>query len=255
VLSVLTGERPSLDRRYMRSNLLAGIQLPCVDKSCVFDSISPLVTLPPKLVQRALSAEGSKTMIDPEILFRNLSTPCIVYGIGIATDSTFEQTMSGYCEVHAFDCTITSQSPSVFNKAFKFHPICIGPKADLSATLYGVGQDPKAMTFQTLEETMTSLGHQKLDVLKFDIEGSEWSLFEVIWSVPSHLLPIQMFFEVHTEGTTPSAVHPSLVQGKGRSAVNAVFIRLLDMGYSVFSKIINGVEPAAAEFSIVKLPT
>jgi hypothetical protein len=52
---------------------------------------------------------------------------CIVYGMGIAEESDFEQMMAvSGCETHAFDCTVDYEAEAVYKKKFTFHQWCIG---------------------------------------------------------------------------------------------------------------------------------
>lgn len=246
--------QPELKKR-VRDNLIAGTKQVCASKLCVFDNIEPFLTVPPSMVRTANSSEGGKTMIDPDKIFAHLVTPCVVYGLGIATDSTFEQAMSHHCEVHAFDCTISPQSAAVHNMSFNFHQICLGSRTNIAESVYNKREGETNLVFQSLEETMNLLGHSKVDVLKFDIEGSEWSLFESILKTPPSHLPTQMFFEIHTETANPIVVPVSTVKGRTRPEVNKLFLTLLDLGYWVYSKIINDYDAACAEFSVVRLPS
>jgi len=160
---------------------------------------------------------------------------CLVYGLGIAGWSHFEQAMAeSGCETHAFDCTIKPDSKGVRNKAFIFHEWCIGPESakinEGNVFLKGGG-----LVFKTMAHTMRDLGHVHLDVLKFDIEGFEWDLFETL-ILPGLLLPDQLVFELHTEGAGAKWVSPEQVKGKGFEQVNGLFLRLFDLGYRVVWK-------------------
>lgn len=254
ILFNLSRMQNSVTKKQARENLLAGIKEPCSKTQCVFDNIEPFLTAPPNFIRHAKSSEGMKTMLNPEIMFSNLTSPCIVYGLGIAGDSSFEEALTTYCEVHAFDCTISSDAPSVFGKPFKFHQICLGSKTNINESTYFRREAGEVVVFQSLEETMNQLGHKKVDVLKFDIEGSEWNLFNTILKTPPSHLPEQIFFELHTEGANRHYVPASTVHGQKRPEVNNLFLSLLDIGYWVFSKIINAGDSACAEFSLVKLP-
>ena len=54
-----------------------------------------------------------KGMINPNLVFPSKEN-CVIYGMGIHDDSTFEQYMSQYCDhVHAFDYTVDTASPVV----------------------------------------------------------------------------------------------------------------------------------------------
>lgn len=96
----------------------------------------------------------------------------------------------------------------------------------------------KDFKFLSLRETMQTLGHTKVDIFKFDIEGFEWKLLESeILNAPSdRYLPNQLLFEVHLEGVTPLAVPPHLVKGKRRHQVNELILKLFNLGYRVVHK-------------------
>merc|ERR1719454_2210175 len=118
---------------------------------------------------------GGKNLVGVDQMKKN---GCVVYAMGIAGNSEFEELMakSVGCEVHAFDCTITKNAKSVKGKTFKFHNWCIGASSSKYDGLYQHNAD--GMVFKTLGESMKELGHTSMDLLKFDIEGFEWQLFE-----------------------------------------------------------------------------
>lgn len=69
--------------------------------------------------------EGDKNIVGLQLLGKGRR--CVVYGMGIAWESHFEQQMAREgCETHAFDCTVDPASPVVAGKAFAFHNWCIG---------------------------------------------------------------------------------------------------------------------------------
>merc|ERR1712079_415719 len=83
------------------------------------------------------------------------------------------------CETHAFDCTVDPTSPVVAGKSFTFHNWCIGEEgAGFNAGNGYLRGKQRAVQFKKLSETMQLLGHDSVDVLKFDIEGFEWKLFQ-----------------------------------------------------------------------------
>lgn len=182
---------------------------------------------------------------------------CLVYGMGIAWDSRFEEFMAKNvgCEVHAFDCTISDQSAAVKDKDFTFHNWCIGSHDHVrmsSMTSYVKSKKQELnMKFKSLDQTMQELGHKDLDVLKFDIEGFEWQLFQTEL-LPGKVRPTQLAFELHTEGANTAAVPADVVRGKNNRAVNQMFLGMHKLGYRVVSKELNEGDPHCAEFVLVK---
>merc|ERR1719174_520251 len=103
------------------------------------------------------------------------------------------------CETHAFDCTLQPGARSVTGKKFQFHNWCIGDNQNVSIPeSHYVKTDEANLKFKTLTETMRELGHTYIDLLKFDIEGFEWQLFQTE-ILPSKNPPEQLSFELHTQ--------------------------------------------------------
>lgn len=180
---------------------------------------------------------------------------CIVYGAGIADDSSFEEKMAKMgCEVHAFDCTLRGNESSVTGKKFQFHNWCLGTPASFEENNYAKNQKGWNYAFFSVSEAMKKLGHQQLDVLKFDIEGFEWNLFEndlLKGLLTTKARPKQLTFELHTAGANAGAVPHDVVAGKDYKAVDNLFAKLYDLGYRVISKERNPYDPHCAEFVLV----
>lgn len=214
----------------------------------VFDDVNISLHLPAAALHPSDGCgDFEKAFPWPELL----EQPCVVYGIGIANDSAFETLLAGRCEVHAFDCTVPADFPSVRNKNFTFHPVCIGHTRGISSTVYGQNaQNESLLRFESLQNVMRRLGHRKVDVMKIDIEGAEWQLLHQLFSSAS--LPDLLLFELHTEDANQAAVPPDLVARKGKVAVNRLFAKLEQLGYRVFWKETNKGDPACSEFSLLQ---
>jgi len=212
-----------------------------------FSDIEPFVPLAPPIIMKG-NGEIQKTIMDPALM--NSKEDCLLYAVGISTDSEFEQLMAPFCTIHAFDCTITEEEPSVKDQDFAFHQICIG---NTQGALIGPTwvKDNRTLVFNSLQEVMKDLGHDQIDYLKFDVEGSEWTMFESILELPHHTLPRQINFEMHTEGANEGAVSPVLVEGKRRKAVNEVILRFLNVGYCILDMERNPNDGKCAEFTLL----
>jgi len=222
----------------------------------VFEAVEVSLPLEPPVLQHERSAgagQGDKNIVGANQLTRG-GRRCVVYGMGIADDSSFEQRMQGMgCETHAFDCTVSPSAPAVAGKSFAFHHWCIGDKSHVSMkdNAYVKGDQDK-LVFKSLSETMAELNHTYIDLLKFDIEGFEWQLFD------SQILtngnpPEQLSFELHTQKANPAYVPQGNVHDKGYVEVNRLFRSLYDLGYRVTSKELNSGDPACAEFVAVNV--
>jgi Methyltransferase domain len=216
---------------------------------CHFSDLQPL-PFPSNMVQRG-NGESEKTMMTGMDMLNGEA--CIVYGVGISTDSAFEQTMATRnCQVFAFDCTITEEAASVKNMNFTFLPICIGDDTasqHIGNTWKGVNQKDTVRIFQPLAQVMSNLHHTHIDFLKFDTEGNEWTMFESILTAP--FLPRQLNFEMHLEGALPASVPPIMVKGKRRFKVNEVILRFMDVGYGIVSIEPNPFDPYCADVTLV----
>ena len=188
-----------------------------------------------------------KGMIRPDIIFPP-SKKCVVYGMGIAEDSSFEIEMTSFCEVHGFDCTVDPKASSVSSKPFMFHPQCIGREPVVANTVYM--NNASRYQYISLAQAMANLRHAAVDVLKFDIEGGEWAVLEgdILGRATR---PAQLIFELHTHCANPNFVPRALTRGRDKAAVNRLFAALHDAGYRVASKEVNNGDPCCAEFVLV----
>ncbi len=125
----------------------------------------------------------------------------IIYSIGIGEDISFdEQLIKKYnCEVFGFDFTPKSikwiQNNSISEK-FHFKTFGIGTKTGKTTFFFPKNSElvsgsvikhnninPESgveVEIKTLEDIMANLNHKKVDILKMDIEGSEYEVLENI---------------------------------------------------------------------------
>lgn len=226
------------------------------ERGSVFEAVEVSLPLEPPVLKhpREVGAgQGDKNIVGLSELTRG-GRQCVVYGMGIADDSSFEQQMQQLgCETHAFDCTVKSSSPAVAGKNFAFHDWCIGTQGNVSFkdNTYVKGSKDN-LQFKSLSDTMKELNHTYIDLLKFDIEGFEWKLFQNEL-LTSENPPEQLSFELHTQKANPAYVPHTNVEDKGYVQVNQLFKELFDLGYRVTSKELNSGDPACAEFIAVNV--
>jgi hypothetical protein len=124
----------------------------------------------------------------------NLRPPCVVYSIGGNNQWEFELDIlkKTECTVHTFDCTGPKSRFKIPTSADRsrlfFHHECLGSSPHES--------------FFLIEELAEKHGHSKIDLLKMDIEGYEFSVFDSLFSPFSlkknlEVLPMQILVEVH----------------------------------------------------------
>ena len=130
--------------------------------------------------------------------------------------------------VYAFDCTV-KQNPKW--KAFNFHPWCVGKPRSFENNTYSNASESKNFIFYQLSEIKKKMNHPHIDMLKLDIEGFEWDIFESEFiNGRKDDLPTQLLFELHTQGSNPLAVPTNIVKGKTRFEVALLISKLRKLG-------------------------
>jgi hypothetical protein len=111
---------------------------------------------------------------------------CVMYSFGSNYDTTFETEISAEkkCEIHIFDPTVNLPPDS----RWTFHKLGIHEtKANLS-----IGP------VDTLLNIVHALGHKHIDILKVDVEGSEWKALAEWLATPDPGFTVdQLSIEVH----------------------------------------------------------
>ena len=139
-----------------------------------------------------------------------LQKDCVVYSIGGNNQWQFEWHILSQtpCHVHTFDCT---GPPSRFTKPvhdrLSFHHVCLGSEyLPYNQDEPCQANDAVCGPVMTLRQIQVMLGHEQIDLLKMDVEGYEWPVFES-WPVLSStissnkddvILPMQVLVEIHT---------------------------------------------------------
>jgi FkbM family methyltransferase len=180
----------------------------------------------------------------------------IVYSIGIGEDVSFDlDIIEKYsCKIFAYDPTPKSVNwinKNVSNKNFNFYPIGISnekgtkmfylPKESkyVSGSLKKISTVNESNTlrlyFDTLKNQMIKNKHQKIDILKMDIEGSEYDVIDSILNENIEIDQILVEF------------HPHLIQN-GRKKTKKTIIELESFGYKCFAR-----SNSFLEYSFIKL--
>ncbi|HEY3445958.1 MAG TPA: FkbM family methyltransferase [Myxococcales bacterium] len=112
---------------------------------------------------------------------------CVVYGFGAGSDISFEEAMASLgCEVHVFDPSPKpvarfgelAKGKKVGTGSVTFHGIGLGPVSRETDKAMKLEIDGQKAEVRTLDELAKALGHSHVDLLKMDIEGSEWATFD-----------------------------------------------------------------------------
>lgn len=248
---------------------------PCDDKSCVFSQIKPQIKEKEGGGAKCIlvgDGQDDKATLNMTLLYDH--DECVVFAAGISyyynLDTYFEKEMAKQCRVFAFDCTVRDKDGKMSADNVDFSPICIGNPASNAGNFgeiymsqakdeFGVDGNSAEPVFQfkSLLQLSSERHLDRIDLLKFDIEGHEWDFFSSVlpelWKFNEALLPGQISFELHTKWANPFFVPQDLVKDKGRDEVNDLFSQLKNMGYYVISKDINHGDAACSEFVVARL--
>lgn len=180
--------------------------------------------------------------LDPSLL----SPGAVVYSLGVGEDTAFDVALiEKYgAVVHAFDPTPSSVAlvrEMDLPEAFHFHPWAVADAAGqltfyprvrkdgtLSDVMYTLIPEDAArdhgirVPAYTLDSIVEKLGHDRIDLLKMDIEGAEYDVLEGM--LRSQVRPRQLLVEFHHR-------FPGI--GKARTA--AMIDRLREAGYRIFA--------------------
>lgn len=125
----------------------------------------------------------------------NPDPPCVVYSFGSNGRTKFESAVS-QCAVHVFDPTMDYAPQGNFT----FHAIGLGASPGLARI---GGKDVQIMT---LNGIMRRLGHSRIDIVKIDIDGMEYEVFESPQSSMATLRSTkQLLVEFHWQGADRTA--------------------------------------------------
>lgn len=178
----------------------------------------------------------------------------VVYSFGVGTDIDLDLALierTGV-EVHAFDPTPTSRAwvkQQTLPERFRFHPFGVAgydgealfsppasPEMVSHTMIERPGTASGAITGQVLRVAtiMQRLGHERIDLLKMDVEGAEYAVIEDMLSCG--IEPRQVLVEFH---------HRFRAVGRPQTARAVDLLR--SAGYKIFS-----ISPAGREYSFIR---
>lgn len=144
----------------------------------------------------------------------NLSKTSIIYSFGVGEDTSWDEELIAEYGVKVFGFDPTPKSATYVQKRnlhnftffqigvadhdglFKFYP----PKnlSHVSCSIFkqqDLQDEPILVKMMTLDAIMKQLGHEKIDILKMDIEGAEYGVIEDI--IKKSIFPQQILVEFH----------------------------------------------------------
>eukprot|EP00667_Euglena_gracilis_P015867 EG_transcript_16531 len=137
-------------------------------------------------------------------LDRPLPTPanaCVSYSFGLAFDWSYDRDISRVCRDYAFDPTLRVKGSQDMRhdekhvEGFDIDYFSMG----LSGHGNPILNSRKRIPTMTLQAVMKLLGHDHIDVLKVDVEGSEWGMLHSMADWPDSPLDRtdQILLEMH----------------------------------------------------------
>ena len=150
--------------------------------------------------------DGGKYICDIISLQSPEKEPCIIYSFGSAGQDDFERALAEItdCQIHIFDPTPHIKQDMelrVQSYGAKFYSIGLGGSSheiNLKGEWEAVHRDN--LKVMSLPELMDKLNHTKIDILKVDIEGSEFDALDT--ALDGCELDIDLILiEVHIVGT------------------------------------------------------
>eukprot|EP00928_Gymnodinium_smaydae_P004010 TRINITY_DN11410_c0_g1_i1.p1 TRINITY_DN11410_c0_g1~~TRINITY_DN11410_c0_g1_i1.p1 ORF type:complete len:478 (-),score=36.87 TRINITY_DN11410_c0_g1_i1:38-1471(-) len=139
-------------------------------------------------------------------------SPCIVYSFGSNWDFDFERTVAwlhgARCEIHIFDLiepdrAIQPDAFQGFEAKITYHKLPVNDRDGYEFIRPWAHVLPLKMRTLTLPSVMKMLGHDRLDVLKIDIEGNEHRVFSHLAEDGWPIIPGQVYMEAHVAPTAP----------------------------------------------------
>lgn len=251
----------TVESKCRRMALLGGVlTCSCSDKKCARDG-------------------GKFLCLDPDVMPPPRS--CLALNFGIGYEFSFDEALANYgCRVIALDPTnsnvtnrvyqanLTHSLPSVRLKGSRevlashrnIHALSLG-LADkdytmvLNLTTDGVGYRTNVAAYLTYRSLFRMLDNPRIDLLKIDIEGNEWDVFQEILESPDAAKLLQhvrqILMEVHFDFLKPSMTADEVLKAAWRAI--AILRRLRDFGFRLAAADLNDTAQSYMLFGSMKL--
>lgn len=208
---------------------------------------------------------GKFVCMDPDVMPPPRS--CLALNFGIGFEFSFDEALANYgCRVIALDPTnsnvtnrvyqanLTHSLPSLRQRGPRgslapprnIHALTIGLAEKnymqvLNLTSDGVGFMANLASYLTYRSLLHLLDKPRVDLLKIDIEGNEWDVFQEILVSPDAAVLLrhvrQILMEVHFDFLNPSIPADELLEGAWR--VIAILRRLRHFGFRLAATDLN----------------
>lgn len=215
----------------------------------IWDLFPPVANCP-DLVRLGNVGDGGKWVCGVTTSTTSPGQDCVVYSVGVSFDVSFEaslleQSSRKNCRVFAFDPSVGKLPPLPEDIAprFTFRKLAIEPGGTVPS---------EHLLSAHLFDLMRDFGHSYIDVLKIDIEGKEWSVFE---ELASRVLADPLFGGTLPVGQLLIELH--VLKTLDLQHVQTFFANMQKMGFVPVSREINlqpcsaGRPPVASEYTLV----
>ncbi|KAG0235128.1 hypothetical protein BGW42_005778 [Actinomortierella wolfii] len=137
-------------------------------------------------------SDGGKWICGMSLYEEAPRAKCVIYSFGVNRETRFEGEMLDRtdCEIWAYDASVDKMGPETDGRPkVHFKPYFIGKEDKV---------DERGKQWRTLRSLMNENGHDWIDILKIDIEGSEYPTFDAIMDDFGEVLPFsQLQLELH----------------------------------------------------------
>ncbi|KAF8939589.1 methyltransferase domain-containing protein [Dissophora ornata] len=136
-------------------------------------------------------SDGGKWICGMSLYEEQPRAKCVIYSFGVNYETRFEGEMLDRtdCEIFAYDASVAAMGPEAQGPRAHFKPYFIGKENHV---------DAEGKEWKTLKTLMKENGHDWIDILKVDIEGSEYQTFDAIMDDFGDVLPFsQLQMELH----------------------------------------------------------
>ncbi|EAS30771.1 uncharacterized protein CIMG_06250 [Coccidioides immitis RS] len=166
----------------------------------LYDFVYPAFNCPYELERVGREGDGGKWVCGMSRYEANKNRPCIVYSFGVNDDSAFEDAVlrRTNCEIWGYDFSVGSWAKNLDqSNASRAH--------FLQAGISNVTDTDRSPPFYSVKDLMKMNGHNYIDIMKMDIEGSEFgALTSFLTDFQDQDLPLgQLLVETHVWEATP----------------------------------------------------
>ena len=193
-----------------------------------------------KVIRIGSSDDGGKLVCTDSLRKDN----CVIYSLGSNLEFSFEQDAKNKlgCDIFTFDCTVGVIANGTIPRDIHFYPWCVGGRDEMKVISSNFGYTGELGQYFSMETIMKKLSHQRVDLLKMDIERHE---VHVINSLHGQVIPQQILFETHLHNAYGVWGRPML-----RKEWSTMWQTLGSLGYRTFSYEPNPLCLCCCEWSV-----